>query len=1039
MIRSVINNLSPSINRLRYVNGPHRSLQGLVVGVPKESLDGEQRIALAPVNVVKLKKAGAVVKIETNAGLGSGYSNEQYLQAGASIATGDEVWKADVVAKVRPPTQDEAAKIENRAILSIIQPRVNTELLEQLVKQKATVLSLDSLLRTLSRGQAFDVLSSQANVAGYRAVIEAAHYLQRPFAGQMTAAGKIQPAKVLVVGAGVAGLAAIQLAKKKGAIVYGFDVRAAAKEQVESCGAKFLEVSTGEDGSGSGGYAKEMSKEWFDAAEKMLLEECKNFDVIITTALIPGKKAPVLIKKSMVEVMPPGSVTVDLAAASGGNVETTVSGKVVQHGGVTCVGYTNMESRMATTASYLFGGNVSNFLLSMQDKATKKWVVNLEDPAVRSICVAINGEALPPYVPPPNVSATPAVAPKKAEKEKIKKTDDEIQKEYMRSAMFATVGTSSVLGLASLVPNSSMMSTFALSCWVGNSCVQGVSHALHSPLMAMTNAISGMTIVGGMLQLNGGLFPQTVPQGLAAAAVGLSAVNLVGGTIVTKKMLDMFKRPDDPPEYNHYYLLPGAAAIAGSGALFATGLNPASLAPMLALGSALGCVGGISCLSSQQTARLGISVGISGIATGLAATLAYMNPADIATYGQLMMLGGAGGGFGYFLSTKIGPTELPQAVAGFHSLVGLAATATAVGDFLAHDPATHASMFHDISTYLGAWMGSITATGSVIAYGKLAGSMSSAALQLPGRDAINMALAGTSVAGLVGFCATGDPTLAALSLGAGVVSSGALGLHMTQSIGGADMPVVITLLNSYSGWALCAEGFILDQPLLTVVGALIGSSGAFLTRIMCEAMNRSLPNVILGGFGTTTVTSTSSTPTEAKIHTEIDPPSTAEVLRNAEKIVIVPGYGLAVAQAANVVADIALKLRKEGKDVKFAVHPVAGRMPGQLNVMLAEAGVPYDMVFEMEEINGEMDSVDVTMVIGANDTVNSAAEEDPKSAIAGMPVIQVWKSKHIIFMKRSMASGYAGVDNPVFFKSNTDMLLGDAKKTCEAIRAELAK
>eukprot|EP01040_Poterioochromonas_malhamensis_P001480 gene1480-1568_t len=1034
MLRTVSNYLNPSKYRLLQSK---RGLQGLTIGVPKESIAGEERVALVPLHVTKLKKVGAIVNIESGAGLGSGYTNDQYAKAGANIVSGDEAWKSELVAKVRPPNDAEARKIENRTILSIIQPRVNTQLVDQLISQKATVLSLDSLLRTLSRGQAFDVLSSQANVAGYRAVIEAAHHLQRPFAGQMTAAGKIQPAKVLVVGAGVAGLAALQLAKKKGAITYGFDVRAAAREQVESCGAKFLEVKSAEDGSGTGGYAKEMSKEWFDAAEKMLLDECKNFDVIITTALIPGKKAPILIKKSMVEVMPPGSVTVDLAAPAGGNVETTVPGKVVQHGSVTCVGYTNMESRMASTASYLFSGNVTNLLLSMEDKATKNYVVNLEDPAVRSILWVNKGELLPPYVPP---QGTPMSTPaKKTEKEAKKpKTAEEIQKEYYRNALFTTAGTSSALGLASLVPNSPMMSTFALSCWVGNSCVQGVTHALHSPLMAMTNAISGMTIVGGMLQLGGGLVPTTIPQYLAAGAVGLSAINLTGGTIVTKKMLDMFRRPDDPPEFNHYYLLPGAAAIAGSGALFATGLNPVSLAPMLALGSALGCVGGISCLSSQQTARLGISVGMAGIGTGLAATLAYMNPADIATYGQLMALGGAGGGVGYYLSTKIGPTELPQAVAAFHSLVGLAATFTAVGDFMAHDPTVHASTFHNISTYLGAWMGSITATGSVIAYGKLSGSIDSGALQLKMRDQINIGLAGVSVAGLAGFCISGDPTIGAISLAAGVASSGILGLHMTHSIGGADMPVVITLLNSYSGWALCAEGFILDQPLLTIVGALIGSSGAFLTRIMCEAMNRSLPNVILGGFGTA-VGEAPKAKGEVKIHTEIDAPGTAEVLRNADKIVIVPGYGLAVAQAAGVVADIALKLRKEGKDVKFAVHPVAGRMPGQLNVMLAEAGVPYDMVFEMEEINEEMEHVDVTMVIGANDTVNSAAEEDPTSAIAGMPVIQVWKSKHTIFMKRSMASGYAGVDNPVFYKGNTDMLLGDAKKTCEAIRAELVK
>lgn len=464
----------------------------------------------------------------------------------------------------------------------------------------------------------------------------------------------------------------------------------------------------------------------------------------------------------------------------------------------------------------------------------------------------------------------------------------------------------------------------------------------------------------------------------------LSAVNLSGGTIVTKKMLDMFRRPTDPAEYNHYYLLPSGVAVVGSGLFFATGANPASLAPMLALGSALGCVGGISCLSSQETARLGIYVGLGGIGTGVAATLAYMHPESLAVYGQLALMGGSGAGLGYYISQKIGPTELPQAVAAFHSLVGLAATATAVGDFMV--PHGTPDGFHLLSTYLGAWMGSITTTGSIIAYGKLAGSMSSDALQLPGRDYINMGLGGVSAASMVGFCATGNPTVAGACLAAGVASSGALGFHMTSSIGGADMPVVITLLNSYSGWALCAEGFILDQPLLTVVGALIGSSGAFLTRVMCDAMNRSLANVILGGFGTTT---TKAAVIEGRVHTEIDAAGTAEALKNAEKVVIVPGYGLAVAQAASAVADIALKLRKEGKDVKFAVHPVAGRMPGQLNVLLAEAGIPYDMVFEMEDINPEMGEVDVTMVIGANDTVNSGAEEDPDSAIAGMPVIQV--------------------------------------------------
>lgn len=519
MFRNVITASNASaLNRSRYIQQQLRSLQGLVVGVPKESLDGEHRVALSPQNIGKLTKAGATINIETLAGDLSGFSDEAYRAAGAHIVSAEEAWKAQVVAKVRPPTLSEAQKVENRAIMSIIQPRVNTDLVKQLVGQGATVFSMDSLLRTLSRGQSYDVLSSQANIAGYRAVIEAAHHLQRPFAGQMTAAGKIQPAKVLVVGAGVAGLAAIQLAKKKGAIVYGFDVRSVAKEQVESCGAKFLEVQVQEDGSGAGGYAKEMSKEWFDAAEKMLLEECKNFDVIITTALIPGRKAPVLIKKNMVEVMPPGSVTVDLAAPAGGNVETTVPGRVIQHGAVTCVGYTNMESRMASTASYLFGGNIANFLLSMEDKKSKKWIVDLEDPAVRSICIALDGKELPPYVPPVTAAAAAPAAKPAGKEAKAPKTDAEIKKDYMRNAIFTSAGTTTALGLASLVPNAPMMTTFALSCWVGNSCVQGVTHALHSPLMAMTNAISGMTIVGGMLQLGGGLVPTNVPQVLAAAA-----------------------------------------------------------------------------------------------------------------------------------------------------------------------------------------------------------------------------------------------------------------------------------------------------------------------------------------------------------------------------------------------------------------------------------------------------------------------------------------------------------------------------------------
>jgi len=338
--------------------------------------------------------------------------------------------------------------------------------------------------------------------------------------------------------------------------------------------------------------------------------------------------------------------------------------------------------------------------------------------------------------------------------------------------------------------------------------------------------------------------------------------------------------------------------------------------------------------------------------------------------------------------------------------------------------------FHSGSIYMGAWMGSITATGSVIAALKLAEKMDSKPLMLPGRDMMNMGMGAGSLLGLVNFMSTGSASSAGTSLAAGTLLSGALGLHMTASIGGADMPVVITLLNSYSGWALCAEGFILDQPVLTIVGALIGSSGAFLTKIMCDGMNRSLANVILGGFGTE---AGAVQTVEGLVHKEIDTEGVCEAMTEAGKICIVPGYGLAVAQAQHTVASIANLLVKNGKDVKFAVHPVAGRMPGQLNVLLAEAGVPYDIVVEMEEMNEEMAEVDVSLIVGANDTVNSAALEDPNSAIAGMPVIEVWRGSQVVFCKRSMASGYAGVDNPVFYKPNTDMFLGNASDTMKGL------
>jgi len=403
---------------------------------------------------------------------------------------------------------------------------------------------------------------------------------------------------------------------------------------------------------------------------------------------------------------------------------------------------------------------------------------------------------------------------------------------------------------------------------------------------------------------------------------------------------------------------------------------------------------------------------------------------------------GGGGGLGYMIAQRVDPTSLPQTVAAFHSLVGLAAVFTGMGDFLEHTFHNPAALdgLRTTSIALASVIGGVTATGSLIAFGKLNGNLSSAPLALSGRDQINMAM-GVGMVGCMGlFIASPTPTTGLVCMLGMTGLSGALGLHMTASIGGADMPVVITVLNSYSGWALCAEGFMLDKPLLTVVGSLIGSSGAILTHIMCVAMNRKIGSVLLGGYGTDATVvvdgdGSAALPEGEATFTDVE--QTVELLRDANEVIIVPGYGLAVANGQYAIADITKNLHAKGVNVRFGIHPVAGRMPGQLNVLLAEAGVPYDYVLEMDEINDDFPKTDVCLVVGANDTVNSSAEDDPTSVIAGMPVLRVWEAKQVIVMKRSMGAGYAGAENPVFFKDNTDMLLGDAKKTLDEMKAKI--
>merc|ERR1719507_498611 len=382
---------------------------------------------------------------------------------------------------------------------------------------------------------------------------------------------------------------------------------------------------------------------------------------------------------------------------------------------------------------------------------------------------------------------------------------------------------------------------------------------------------------------------------------------------------------------------------------------------------------------------------------------------------------------------KVGPIQLPQTVAAFHSLVGLAAMATSIGSFWA-DPVAGATL-ENVSAILGDFIGGVTLTGSIIAFGKLNGNLSSKPLNLPGKNYLNLSGLLIFIFLMVHFFRTDSDDVGIAILTAVAVLSCLMGLHLVGSVGGGDMPVCITVLNSYSGWALVAEGFLLQSTALTIVGSLIGFSGAILTKIMCDAMNRDIFNVLFGGINTVAPSKKGDEPKKEHVETSIA--ATAELLANAKEVLVVPGYGMAMSRAQTAMGELASLLRSRNINMKFGVHPVAGRMPGQMNVLLAEAGVPHDWVFEMEEVNQNMDTNDVALIVGANDVVNSAALEIEGCAIWGMPVIEVWKAKKVIFCKRSMGGGYADLDNPVFYKDNTEMLLGDAKKTADGLAAKV--
>ena len=514
----------------------------MIISIPKESYKGEKRVALTPESARHIQKLGHELRIESGAGKAAEFSDADYKEAGVTVIKGSAIWQdTDIIMKVRGVSDAEVNKLKSgTTVISFFWPAQNEELLATLAKKKINVIAMDCVPR-LSRSQKMDALSSMANIGGYRAIVEAANQFGRFFTGQVTAAGKVPPAKVLVIGAGVAGLAAIGAAKSMGAIVRAFDTRLEAKEQVESLGGEFLVLEFEEDGSGEGGYAKTMSKEFIDAEMAMFREQAKEIDIIVTTALIPGRPAPELITTDMVESMKSGSVIVDLAAEQGGNCKLSKADKVVTHKGVKIIGYTDLPSRLATQSSQLYSTNLRHMLTDLTPEKDGVININMDDEVIRGATAAHNGEVTWP-APAPKLSAAPQAAPKQSP-EPIAEPEPIISNSTKAKMTFGAMGVAlaALLGVGSVAPPDFMshFTVFVLACFVGYQVIWSVTASLHTPLMSVTNAISGIIVVGAMLQISS---PSGLVVFLAFIAVLIASINIAGGFLVTQRMLKMFNK-----------------------------------------------------------------------------------------------------------------------------------------------------------------------------------------------------------------------------------------------------------------------------------------------------------------------------------------------------------------------------------------------------------------------------------------------------------------------------------------------------------------
>lgn len=996
--------------------------QAATLGCLKETRP-ETRVALTPNIVAGLVKDGYKVVVEKGCGIPATFGDSAYEQAGAAVASRADVMRsAQVIFTVQPP-EAEFGQMRGKVVVGWVGRLLPTgkALVTKATSAGVTLIDVTAVPR-ITIAQKLDVLSSQAKVAGIRSVLEAAHSFGRFQSSEITAAGKYPPSKTFVLGCGVAGLAAIGQAKALGSVVKAWDVRDVS-DQAASLGAGWVRVEFKEAGEGVGGYAKESSPEFQEAQKKKFHEVCKESDIVITTAAIPGRPSPLLVEEYMVKDMKPGSVIVDLAAAGGGNCKLTKKGeRYVTENGVTVIGFDNLPCLMPSQSSLMFAQNMQNLVRHIHGKdGSTALLSNIDkhlaagengDIVTRSIvCCKNNQELVMPKPPNPTAINKP-----KEEAPKAPKKETPLWQSTLTSAIVMCAVLALLCFMGTSVPVS-LLSTFVLAGAAGYQVVWGVVPALHTPLMAVTNAISGLTAVGGLLLFN--QVETDMAQDLAVAATLVSFVNIFGGFVVSLRLLNLFKRKGDK-DYSKFFLLTAVLLVT-----FA--VTNASDREAVETLSGLLCIAAIGGLASMKTSNMGSILGVSGVATAVEVTFLGMDKSRVT--GALILMG-IGAVLGLLLGGTVSTIRLPQTVALFHSFVGLAAMLTSIGEFVEH-PEVGPSV-QNIFGIAGNFIGGVTLTGSIIAFLKLDGRMSSAAWNLPCKNLINLVSLCTFFGLIYLFLTADNAEMATRMQWATALLACWMGIHLVASVGGGDMPVCITVLNSYSGWALVAEGFMLDNAMLTIVGSLIGFSGAILTFIMCKAMNRDIFNVIFGGMNTVApMKKDANAPPE--VHTEIKPEQVAEMLADAKEVMIIPGYGMAVARAQSQVATIANTCRENGVNVRFGIHPVAGRMPGQMNVLLAEASVPYDWVFEMDEVNDDMKDIDVCLVVGANDITNKSAQDMEGCPIYGMPVLKVWECKKTVFFKRSMKAGYADIPNPVFYYENTDMCLGNADKTCQEI------